>query len=99
MTKLASAVPDSSAIADLRAAFVSLTEDDPLPGAAEISALRHCVDAAVDELKDAGMLPERVVIAVKQLALDSGIQWTNVRLFDRLIDWCLEQYYSTPPNT
>jgi hypothetical protein len=98
MTKTHPFVTDSSAIGDLRTMFVALARNRPMPSDADLSALRRHVDAAVDEMKQSDMLPEHVVIAVKRLALDSGIQWTNHRLFDRLIDWCLEDYYNTPPN-
>jgi hypothetical protein len=50
----------------------------------------------VDALKADGMPPERVVIVVKNLANDVGIQWNNESLFDDLIGWCIHRYFRLP---
>ena len=67
--------------------------------------LRRRVCAVVDELKAAGWQPERVIIAVKQVAEDAGLRPTKsilsatAPLTERdiavvhIVRWCIEQYF------
>ncbi len=57
--------------------------------------LRERVGTAVDEMKAAGLLPERIVVTVKTLAGDAGVQWGGNKLFETLVNWCVERYYSS----
>jgi hypothetical protein len=73
-------------------------------------ALREHLCAAVDELKAAGWMPERVIIAVKQIAEDAGLRpsrallHNGVALSERdmtimaIVRWCIERYYHNLPS-
>jgi len=68
-------------------------------------ALQESVCAVVDELKDAGWPPERVIVAVKQVADDAGLHSSrnvlsaSAPLTERdvalvhMVRWCIERYY------
>jgi len=71
--------------------------------------LREKVRAAVADLKAAGWSPERVVIAMKQVARDAGLNPSrNLMTFEartptgrdavivNVIGWCIERYYESP---
>ena len=83
------------------------------PGAAPTvgqDTLRAQLGAAVDELKAAGWLPERVIIAVKQIAEDAGLRPSRALLHHgaalterditimAMIRWCIEHYYHNRPS-
>jgi hypothetical protein len=93
-----SIVRASNAVDALRSSLAALTETRAQPSSAELSMLRRRVCAVVDVLKADEMAAERVVMAVKHVAIESGIQWTHNRIVDRLIDWCLDRYYERPPT-
>ena len=71
------------------------------------------VSAVVDELKGAGWPPERVIVAVKQLAAEAGIAPTpsviaastlneQDAVVVALVRWCVERYYGVridPPTS
>jgi hypothetical protein len=75
----------------------------------QLSSLAVC--AVVDELKNAGWTPERVIVGVKQIAEDAGLRPTRsilsatAPLTERdvaivhMVRWCVEQYYGVaiPP--
>lgn len=70
------------------------------------SALRAQVVAVVDELRALGWPPERIVIAVKQIAADAGLRPSphfpneagtptdQDNLLFRIVSWCITRYYS-----
>ena len=86
-------VTDSTAIADLQAAFRALA-GQPL-GTADLRHLRPLVCAVVDEMMRDGTFPERILIALRRLAVDSGLDWDNEHLSEPVLRWCLWQYYRT----
>jgi hypothetical protein len=47
-------------------------------------------------MKAGGVLPERIIVAVKGVATHAGIQWADNRLFVQLIAWCVDRYYEKP---
>lgn len=70
--------------------------------------IRRQVRAYAAELKDLGLPPERVVIAVKQAASDAGIRACSSMLASRrsddaktnllvdIVTWCIAGYYDRP---
>jgi hypothetical protein len=86
-------VPDSSTLDDLRATFTALDPQSVGLADADVAKIRLQVGAVVDEMKTAGVLPERVIIAIKDVASESGIRWTQIQLFERLATWCVARYY------
>jgi hypothetical protein len=78
--------------------------------AAEVQLLRDQVCALVDEMKSTGATPERVIVAMKGVAMDARIDG-HVRLhdpdprrepyrpssglLDSMVKWCIERYYAT----
>ena len=73
------------------------------------AALKDRVCAVVDELKAEGLPPERVIVAVKQMAQEAGLSpsrgvLTVAPLAGRdalvvgMISWCIERYYGPSPG-
>ena len=74
--------------------------------------LHDAVCTCVAELKTAGLAPEQVVVAVKRLAADCGVDrmsslvrkpWMGADSFrdvvvDSLVHWCVEAYFDIPHN-
>jgi hypothetical protein len=86
----------NSVVDDLRIAFSALaSRQAPITGP-ELDQLKGRVCAVVDELKGAGTLPERIIVAVRGIATESGIRWSDVQMFERVIGWCIERYYDSP---
>ena len=83
----------------LRAAYVAAPADD--------AELRSAVCASVDELTNAGLPIERIVIYIKRAA-DGGITpafgagrgrgWSGAEqaVIDRAVTWCIERYFDRP---
>src|SRR5262249_24807713 len=76
-------------------------------GEGAMRELQHRVWAYVDDRKSAGWTPERVIMAVKQIAREAGLRpsslvaKTNARitttdeLLVEIIGWCIHRYYSS----
>jgi len=75
------------------------------------NGLRDRVGAVVDDLRTLGWPPERVIIAIKQVAEDAGLRTSrNVlrvsgrlaeadQIVQDLVRWCIEHYYrNVPPS-
>lgn len=73
--------------------------------------LQERVCAVVDDLRALGWPPERVIVAVKQVAEDAGVRGSrNVlrvsggltgadQILQNIVRWCIEHYYrSVPPS-
>ena len=97
---------DRPPVADLRDTLTALVAEHPtVADATHQQRLRQQVCAMVDELKSGGWPPERVIVAVKQVADDAGLHpsrgvlSTLSPLTDRdamlvnMVRWCIEQYY------
>jgi hypothetical protein len=77
------------------------------PDEAMMHELKQQVFAFVDERKVDGWSPERVIIAVKQIARDAGLKPSafvakaDGRLTSRddllveIVGWCIQRYFST----
>jgi len=82
------------AIGDLRAACAALgSRSSPITDS-ELASLRRRVDAAVDTTKASGIPCERVVLAIKTMALDTGLLANDVSILERLADWAVKRYYA-----
>ena len=65
------------------------------------TALRAAVCTYVRLLKDANFPPERVLVSVKRLANAGGVPDSNDHrpglqrdtLMERIVDWCIAEYY------
>jgi len=68
---------------------------EPLAGT-EADDLRQRVYDAVDELKTAGALPERILVALRNLASDAEIPWQGSPVFDQIVAWTVDRYYRPP---
>jgi hypothetical protein len=77
---------------------------------AEVQQFRDRVCALVDELKTTGATPERVIVAIKDVARDAHIDGhvrlldaadlrapylPSAGLLDSMIKWSIERYYAT----
>ena len=58
-------------------------------------ALREQVCAVVNELKQTGMSPEHVVLALKGLVYEANKRVADVGLIDQVVQWCIEQYFTS----
>lgn len=90
---------DRPAIVALRAAFANLTPRSTNLSNADVDLLRGRVCAAVDEMKASGVLPERIVVAVKTVASNAGSPWRNNPLYEELVRWCVERYFGARDST
>src|SRR5947209_1636143 len=75
------------------------------------AVLRARVRAVVEDLKSVGWGPERVIVAVKQIAADAGLRPTRALLIVgapltesdavvvSLVRWCVEAYYGVQIET
>jgi len=71
----------------------------------EYDAVREQVFSYVDELKSLGWPPERIILAVKQVATEGGIRIsprvasvsfpsnTTEQLMVDMVKWCIERYF------
>jgi hypothetical protein len=99
--------PTVIALRDSIAVVVAARE--PARDAEQTRELREKVRAAVADLKAAGWSPERVIIAVKQIARDAGLNPSrnlmsvsartptgrDAVILD-LVGWSIERYYESP---
>jgi len=96
---------DRPPIVALRESLSEFVADNPkLVDGARLSELREQVCAVVDDLKGAGWLPERVIVAVKQVAHDAGLSPSRGVLsvapltesdavIVEMVGWCIQRYY------
>lgn len=83
----------------------NLLELSGSPGAAAIEALRPLVFDYVDDHKSHGWPPERVIVALKNLAHDCGLRpsgralssdlpiESKDELFERMVAWSIDRYF------
>lgn len=62
-----------------------------------LGPLHRKVCNVVDELKATGMMPEHVLLTVKEIAFEAtmGGPLASV-LVEKMVKWCLEQYFKDP---
>ena len=58
-----------------------------------IGPLHEKVCAVVDLLKSEGTTPERVLLAIKGIASEAHMGPNAPELIERMVQWCLEQYF------
>ena len=85
-----------TAIDSLRTAFTAVASNASTLSAQETDFVRRRVHDVVDELKASGVLPERIIVVIKKLALEAGLAWTGTRLVDQIVNWTLERFYARP---
>ena len=97
---------DRPTVVALREHLAAVVQAHPsLADEHNVEAIRARVGGVVDDLKAAGWPPERVIIAVKQIAADAGLSPSRSVLsatlplneYDaaivNMVRWCIEQYY------
>ena len=97
---------DRPSVVALRDSLVTVARSRPgAPFEIGQDALREQLCAVVDDFKAAGWLPERVIIAVKQIAEDAGLRPSRALLHNRaalserdimimsIIRWSIEHYF------
>jgi hypothetical protein len=82
------------ALRDLRAAFDGLAPCANSLTAAEWIVLRGRVCEAVDVMQHAGLLTDRVVNNLRDMALSAGMEWIGNPQLDELILWCVDRLYA-----
>ena len=100
---------DRPSVVRLREGLAELTQA-AVPQAARDDDLRERVCAVVEDLRALEWPPERVIIAVKQVAEDAGLRSSrrvlmvsgsltpNDEVVQNLVRWCIEHYYRTAPR-
>jgi hypothetical protein len=83
-----------SAIGDLRAACSALASKRSPLSQSDLAMVHGRINVAVDEMQACGTSCEHVVIAINAVATDSGLRWNDAPLFQRLITWGIERFYS-----
>ena len=84
---------DESPTDSLRTVLASLSPIAALGMNGTSGELRDKLCAVVHELKDGGMAPEQVVLAVKAIAREANASLVGSRLIDELTKWCIEEYF------
>lgn len=92
-------MPQTTALETLRAALTNVAPFAPYLTASQADLLRGKVCDAVDELKDSGAQPERVIIVVKGIFEQVGITGSGRRLLEDVTRWCIQRYFgrASPP--
>lgn len=90
-------MPSETSILKLRLALEAIHQRGLPPDG--MTALRTRVSFAVRDLRDIGTTPQRVGMIMRQLAAESGAAVRNPGLGDLLVEWCGEEYSSTPSPT
>ena len=90
-------LPKQSATDALRAALSEFRPNAYTIEPSMLAPLRPKVCAVVDELKAAGAAPEHVLLAVKGIAFGAMKGPYTTLVVDRMVKWCLEQYFKESP--
>ena len=86
---------DLESMAALRAEFRSVASHASIVSDEERARLREAVCHVVKDLKGRGVMPEVVIVSVRQTARDSGIGVSGDLLVSTLAAWCIADYYET----
>jgi len=84
---------DHDAVAVLRDALAHLPASAHGADEKTLAPLHEKVCAVVDAMKDKGMLPEHVLLAVKGIAYEAHLGTASGALVERMVVWCLDQYF------
>jgi len=87
-------VPES--VDALRAALAKLPNSAYTADRAALGPLHQRVCDVVDDLKADGMKPEHVVLTVKGIAFEAMMGPLAPDFVDKMVKWCLEQYFKEP---
>jgi hypothetical protein len=86
-------MPSPKSVDVLRAALANLPHSAYTADRAALGPLHQRVCDVVDELKAAGMKPEHVVLTVKGIAFEAMMGPLAPDFVDKIVKWCLEQYF------
>jgi hypothetical protein len=93
MSHPAAGIAPSHALSAVREVFEDCARHSRILSNAELEDAHGKICSVVHELKAGGMLPEHIIINVRQLALDAGLSLASNQVLENLARWCLEQYY------
>jgi hypothetical protein len=82
----------------LRAALANLPHSAYAAERAALGPLHQKVCDVVDELKATDMTPEHVILTVKGIAFEAMMGPLANLLVERMVKWCLEQYFKEQPS-
>lgn len=68
-------------------------EDAATRSVASMLALRLAVEAFTADLRDAGLTPEAVLIALKKV-VRSRTEWPGILIRDQMTTWCIEEFFA-----
>jgi hypothetical protein len=93
-------VTEIRALRRLRTAFHGLAPRANSLTAAEWTMISGHVCEAADVMQCAGLLTDRVVNSLRDMALSAGMQWVDNPQLDELIVRCVDQLHaiSSPPR-
>jgi len=77
----------------LRSALAALPHSTYTAGRDGLGPLHQKVCNVVDELKAEGMKPEHVMLTVKGIAFEAMMGPLAPDLVEKMVKWCLEQYF------
>ena len=83
-------MPPRNSIPALKSALADLAAT----GDRRSEHLKRRVFNVVDELKNSGLPPERIVITLKSLLAETPAIQSSAQLEQVLVDWCFERYYA-----
>jgi hypothetical protein len=86
-------MPAQKAAEVLRAALTDLPRSAYIADHIVLAPIQQKVYDAVDELKAAGTPPERVILAIKEIASATTTGPVASILVQRIVNWSVEQYF------
>lgn len=92
----------SSAHADLSDRLRVAVTSAALRDAKSMELLRKAVGDFTSELRDSGLPPERVLVALKGVVnnralpviLPTDTDWNGYLLREKIVTWCIEEYFT-----
>ena len=90
-------MPRKTASDALRGTLAILSANAYTASRTPLGPLHEKVCDVVDELKAAGMKPEAVILRIKGIASESPVGTLSTALVDKMVTWCLEEYFKESP--
>jgi hypothetical protein len=88
--------PSAPTYAAVEALRLALSDDGQREALlSQTDALKALVEHTVDELRTAGLPPEKVIVAVKAILASAGLDDGARHVKDRIVDWTIQRYYPT----